>query len=260
MAEFVDDVVESKLKVSTIDEPLDDNPEEQAVQKEPEDDVPEKYRGKSAKEIIKMHQEAEKALGRQGSEVGELRKVVDDFIKTQTFHKSKNEAEVEEEVDFFADPDKAVKRAIEKHPSVIEAKEASIAMKREQTLNALAQKHGDFMQDVQDPAFADWIKSSKVRTELFARAEAQFDFDAADELLTTWNDRKKATKVVVDSSKQEREGQLKAADVGSQGASETASRKKYRRSDIIKLMQTDPDRYDAMSEEIMKAYSEGRVI
>jgi len=31
-----------------------------------------------------MHQEAEKLIGKQGSEVGELRQVVDDFIKTQT--------------------------------------------------------------------------------------------------------------------------------------------------------------------------------
>ena len=31
-----------------------------------------------------MHQEAEKLLGRQSSEVGELRKVVDDYIANQT--------------------------------------------------------------------------------------------------------------------------------------------------------------------------------
>ena len=30
-----------------------------------EDDVPEKYKGKSPAEIIKMHQEAEKLIGRQ---------------------------------------------------------------------------------------------------------------------------------------------------------------------------------------------------
>jgi len=31
-----------------------------------------------------MHQEAEKALGRQGSEVGELRRIVDDFVRSQS--------------------------------------------------------------------------------------------------------------------------------------------------------------------------------
>ena len=58
----------------------------------------------------------------------------------------------------------------------------------------------------------------------------------------------------------DREQQLKAADVGSSGNTESVSKKKYRRSDIIKLMQTDPDKYDAMSEEIMAAYREKRVV
>ena len=46
--------------------------------------VPEKYQGKSLEEVVQMHQEAEKLLGRQSGEVGELRKVVDDYIATQT--------------------------------------------------------------------------------------------------------------------------------------------------------------------------------
>jgi hypothetical protein len=68
------------------------------------------------------------------------------------------------------------------------------------------------------------------------------------------------SKKVAETSKVDREQQLKAADVGSSGNTESVSKKKYRRSDIIKLMQTDPDRYDSMSEEIMTAYREGRVI
>ena len=35
--------------------------------------------------------------------------------------------------------------------------------------------------------------------------------------------------------------------------------KVYRRADIIKLMKTDPERYNALSDEILKAYAEGRV-
>ena len=40
-----------------------------------------------------MHQQAEKLIGKQGSEVGELRKVVDDFISTQTSKESQTEVE-----------------------------------------------------------------------------------------------------------------------------------------------------------------------
>ena len=255
MAEFIDEVLENELKQSTIDEPI---VEEQKVEQEEVEDIPEKYRGKSAKEIIEMHKEAEKLIGRQGSEVGELRKVVDEFIKAQTSKDSK--VEEVEEVDFFADPSQAVKKAIDNHPAVKEATQASVQMKKAEVLNKIAQKFPDFESTVQDPAFAEWIKGSKVRTELFMRAETQFDFDSADELLSNWQDRKQLTQKVAETSKVDREQQLKAADIGSQGASETASKKKYRRSDIIKLMQTDPDRYDAMSSEIMQAYRDGRVI
>jgi hypothetical protein len=53
---------------------------------------------------------------------------------------------------------------------------------------------------------------------------------------------------------------MKAASIGSRGSNEPVSKKKYRRSDIINLMQHDPDKYDALSEEIMLAYQENRVI
>ncbi len=43
------------------------------------------------------------------------------------------------------------------------------------------------------------------------------------------------------------------------GSDEAPSKKVFRRSDIIKLMQTDPDKYDMMQPEIMQAYREGRV-
>jgi len=58
--------------------------EEQQETPEPQEpEIPDKYKGKSAEELVQMHQEAEKLLGRQSSEVGELRKVVDTYIQTQ---------------------------------------------------------------------------------------------------------------------------------------------------------------------------------
>jgi hypothetical protein len=76
----------------------------------PEDDLPEKYRGKTAKEIAQMHAEAEKLLGRQSSEVGELRRVFDTYIQSQLAEKSPKKEEVVDEVDFFSDPEGATAR------------------------------------------------------------------------------------------------------------------------------------------------------
>lgn len=226
----------------------------------PEEDLPEKYRGKSAKEIAAMHTEAEKLIGKQGSEVGELRRVVDDFIKAQTLKEAKKEEPELDDDAFFVDPKSAVKKAIENHPSIKEAQQASMAMRQQEVLGRIGTKHPDYQDTIQDPAFADWVKSSRIRMEMYARAETQFDFDAADELLSTWEERQNVSKSVAETTKVDRQQQLKAASVNTQGATDSVAKKKYRRADIIKLMQTDPDRYDAMSSEIMKAYQEGRVI
>jgi hypothetical protein len=51
---------------------------------------------------------------------------------------------------------------------------------------------------------------------------------------------------------------MKAAQVDVGGTGES-SKRVYRRADLIRLKMTEPDRYDALSEEIIKAYQEGRV-
>jgi hypothetical protein len=45
-------------------------------------------------------------------------------------------------------------------------------------------------------------------------------------------------------------------DVGGTGES---SQKVYRRADIMNLMMTNPERYEALQPEIMAAYAQGRV-
>ncbi len=127
-----------------------------------EEELPEKYRGKSAKEIAKMHMEAERLIGRQGSEVGELRKLVDDYIHTQATTKQQLRTESTEEIDFFADPKKAVENAIENHPKIREAEALTLEMQRAKALNALQTTHPDYQQVVTDPGFQQWVMASKV--------------------------------------------------------------------------------------------------
>lgn len=263
MAKVLDDVLEDNTQTDSIDDLAGNlaQTRSQEPESKPEDDLPEKYKGKSVKDIIAMHQEAEKLIGKQGSEVGELRKVVDDFIKTQTSKdlKTKEEEQIDD-LDFFSDPKSTIEKAIDNHPSVKEAKAASKELRRVETLTRIEKEFPDVAEIVQDDQFVEWIKGSKIRTELFVKAETDYDFDAAKELLSTWKEKKELSKKALETSKADRELQLKAADVSTPNSSESVSKKKYRRSDIIKLMQTDPDRYEALSDEIMTAYREGRVV
>jgi len=113
---------------------------------------------------------------------------------------------------------------------------------------------------LQDPKFAEWIKASKIRTQLFVQADQQYDADAADELFSLWKERKTVAQQTAQVEKQARKQQVRAANTGNaRGSAEGTRKKVYRRADIIKLMKNDPDRYQALSDEIMAAYAEGRV-
>ena len=79
-------------------------------------------------------------------------------------------------------------------------------------------------------------------------------------MLTAWKERQEVVNATKDTETKARKQSVKSASTGStQGSAEAPSRKVYRRADIIKLMQTDPDRYMSLAQEIREAYSEGRV-
>jgi hypothetical protein len=247
-------------ELDTQDEQFEQEPQYEETQ-QAEDDLPDKYRGKTAAELARMHQEAEKLLGRQSSEVGELRKVVDSYIQTQLSQQQEAPQKSEDEdYDFFTDPDKAVSRAIENHPKIKEAEQYTQQYKKATALNQLQSKHPDMQEILQDNRFAEWIKGSKIRTQLFVQADQQYDYEAADELFSLWKERQATVKQTAQAEKAGRKEAVKAANTGNaRGNPDSQSRKIYRRADIIKLMKTDPDRYQSLSDEIMKAYQEGRV-
>lgn len=222
-------------------------------------ELPDRYRNKSLEDIIKMHQEAEKVIGRQAQEVGEVRKLADELIKQNLGAKSQPVEKEEPEVDFFEDPKKAIQKTIETHPDVLAARDASAQFRLLQAKQKLAQTHPDYEQVVQNEDFANWVKSSPVRIGLYAKADAEADFDAANELLSTYKElRGVRTKQVEQQASASRQQTMKAAQVDSGGTGES-SKRVYRRADLIRLKMTDPARYDALSDEIMAAYAEGRV-
>lgn len=263
MAKLID-LEEPQERQEEEQQPTEDAFAEEPQQQEEtqeEQELPDKYRGKSVEELVRMHQEAEKLLGRQSSEVGELRQVVDSYIQTQL--KQQNAPQQEEtvdDVDFFTDPEAAVQRAINNHPKIREAEQVSAQYKKTTAMTQLQANHPDMTEIIQDPKFAEWIKASKVRTRLFAEADQNYDYEAADELFSLWKERKAVVSKTADLEKQERKQTVRSASTGgARGSTEKAPRKIYRRQDIINLMKNDPERYLALADEITKAYAENRV-
>ena len=230
--------------------------EEHKIEQKPE--LPDKYRDKSLDEIVRMHQEAEKLIGKQAQEVGEVRKLADELIKQNLGSRQQTRQE-EPEVDFFENPQKAVQRTVDNHPDVQAAKQATLEMRRAQVQQRLAQEHPDFGEIAKEQDFANWVKSSPVRLRIFEQADAGYDYDSANELLSTYKQlRSVKQKQSSDEGEVTRKQNLKAVGVDVGGSGES-SKKVYRRADLIRLKMQDPNRYDALSDEIMQAYIEKRV-
>jgi hypothetical protein len=230
--------------------------EQQKIEQKPE--LPDKYRDKSLDEIVKMHQEAEKLIGKQAQEVGEVRKLADELIKQNLGSRQQTRQE-EPEVDFFENPQKAVQRTVDNHPDILAARQVTQEMRRAQIQQRLAQEHPDFGDIARDQDFANWVKSSPVRIRIFEQADSGYDFDSANELLSTYKQlRSVKQKQTSDDGEVTRKQNLRAVGVDVGGSGES-SKKVYRRADLIRLKMQDPNRYDALSDEIMQAYQEGRV-
>ena len=268
MATF-EDPVQEEIEFDNIEEQeteAQEQVQEPEVETKPEPEIPEKYRNKSLEDIIKMHQESEKLIGRQAQEVGEVRKLADELLKRELSQKQSiepQEEETDDSLNYFEDPVGAVNKAVENHPAIQQAQQQAFEYKQQQVAQKLRAEFPNFDEVTQDQRFFDWIKASKVRTKLFTEAHSQYDYDSAAELLSTWNAMnpvKQSTQndEMVTESRKETAKNLKtvAVDTGSPAPS---SRKIYRRSDLINLRLRDPARYEAMSDEIMAAYAEGRV-
>ena len=240
---------------------------QEAETQEPAYEVPDKFSGKSVEDIVKSYQNLEQELGRKSQEIGELRNLSDSFLKAEISRNDPQTSQANEnsnnetEDDFFEDPSKAVNSLIEKHPRFQEFQEFQAKQSQDSSKVQLEQTHPDYVDIVQDTGFQDWVKASKFRVNLFEEAD-KYNYEAADELLTHWKERSMIDKTAEVKQEQadSRKKALKTGKTESRSSSDsTAGKKTYRRADLIRLKQNDPNRYADLADEIYEAYAEGRV-
>jgi len=264
----VTDQIEDSKLVTKLQEELTPN-NEQPVVEEPEiaaDALPEKFRNKSVEDVIESYQNLEKQYGKQGNEMGELRKLADSLIqKNLQESNTQSPADILEnelsEDDFILNPVDAVKRVVE--DALRPVKQELTKAQSDQTMQRVLNAHPDVESVVGSAQFEKWVMDSKPRQEMWLKANSG-DFEYADELLTQY----KALNSVKDLEQQAtiqtaKEEELKAATSVSKGNSFEASSKEnkpiYRRSELIRLQMSDPARYAQLGNEITQAYAEGRV-
>ena len=236
---------------------LQENSEEE-VKEEATSDIPERYKGKSLEEVVRMHQEVEKLVGRQSSEVGELRKSVDLMLKSKLENSLDTKKETEPELDFYDDPRGAVNKAVESSSTVKQMQELLERQQQQEVINKLVSKHPDYKEVSESDNFRNWVTASTVRTELYNRS-VNYDFYAADELLSTWNELKGIVEKSKSLDEKDRKLQVKAASTGGKGSGEPMSRKIYKRSELLQKRISDPAWYRDNVAMIDEAYADDRV-
>jgi hypothetical protein len=227
--------------------------------------LPPKFEGKNVDEIVKSYANLEQQFGRQGSELGELRKLADSLIQKNLQDTSNTRSESLEksisEDDFYSDPVNAVRKVVEE---ALEPMKSNLSQSKvDSTVQRLQAKHPDMADVVNDLGFQQWIMESTPRQDMWVKA-SNGDFEYADELFTQYKGNntsqvqaQKEQKQVVKNRELEDASSVSAG--ASQDAGGSSGKTIYRRSELIRLKMNDPTRYGDLHGEIMQAYAEGRV-
>jgi hypothetical protein len=280
MVKFVDvplDVGNAERAVSELNAALADssNARRQEVQTQEArpatttTEVDPRFAGKSTDEIVRMYKNLESHSGRLASQVGETRRQIDQLIlgkRTDDLRQAGAEPVKIQATDLMTNPTEAIDRLIQSRESpkisALQERINQIEMQLGQTTFAL--KHPNAQEDTIDPAFQAWVQETPLRQKLMADAAGGNPY-ASDALLTEWNHAKPQAAVNTNAMRAQelaRKVALESSNVGSESGNSpsTRSARTVSRRDLIKLRQTDPDKYDAMGAEIFRAYAEKRVV
>lgn len=233
-----------------------------------DNDLPEKYRGKSTQEIIEMHRNAEKALGERNNELGQWRSLTSQLIEAKSEDDLSDDAEDElSSDDLFDDPKGAIARVVEQE---LQARLAPYEQSmRDQQISeaeaAFAAKHENAESLVNTTEFSEWLNRSEYRIQ-DAQAAAQGDLVAADRLLVDFKESAAGQSLSeAPSQRNERPSGVEAARHvatergGTSGA--ISSAKTYNATDLARLINSDPRKYNSpdFQKELQVAIKEGRV-
>jgi len=227
--------------------------------KEPEYEVPDKFKDKSIADVSKSYEELEKKLGRQAQELGDTRKLADDLLRQELDKNRQTQAQQEEQPKEFDydNPLESVRKMIQQELRPV--RDELKANQDVSTRDKLEQQHPDYMTIAASPEFSDWVNSSPIRADLYRRANDQLEYNAAVELLDTWKALNPA-KETPSKAETQKVTKQKINELSTEsGSTGQTSTKTFSRRELINLRATNPNKYYEMADEIRQAYSEGRV-
>lgn len=259
------DPVEVSDAVTTV---APTEPQEQAsVDNHVDDGLPEKFRGKSAKEIAESYMAVESELGRARNEIGTNRRLVDELLNLRrgTQEKSAPEVKPVTPYDLAENPEETITTVARR---VADERSANSEQRLHQLETELAadkfeKRHPGFRNTLSSPEFQSWVQQSALRINLVKKA-AEWDWDSGDELMSLYNEYK-AVKPTTPSKSTEAAKQAGLAKSGGSGANKVVQggdgKKVYTRGELASMYINNPTEYDRLmdSGELTDAYKTKRV-
>jgi len=137
----------------------------------------------------KRYTDLEVAYSRQGQQMGDYRALIDEHISTP-------EAEAAGPIevnpitpdDIYEDPDAAVRRAVDSHPAIQEARDLKKELADQRLLverQEFQGRHPKMQETITSPEFANWVNEDPMRLELARRADG-WDIASADALFALY--------------------------------------------------------------------------
>lgn len=230
-----------------------------------QDTIPEKFKGKSLEEVIASYTELESQFGKRNNEVGSLRKLNDKLLElnTETPQSPAEAPKKEIGVDTLLDnPSDVINEAIETNPRLKSIEDALVTDARNKAKAAFESNHKEWESTLADPSFQAFVMESSYRQRQFADAHTKYDYAAADDLFSTYDQVKgNAIKEATTERNERAKTSVKKAVTETKSVNTADTPKDaFKRSELIELKLHNPAKYNALKDRIMAAYASGSVI
>ena len=245
------------------------------------DDIPEKYRGKKAKDLLDVVINQESLIGRQSQEVGALRQetaslrgLVDKALQFKGGAQGQPTEQKPKPIsgdDILRRPEEAVGQVVGERTKPLEERLERLEVYKDAV--AFESKHPNAAADMNDEKFVAWVKASPYRDKLARKAfqggKENIDWDAADELWTGYDElrnaapahKEEATVTQADKSQKQTPSieDVSLLKTGGGAAREQpGARERFKRSALEHLQATNPDSY--WSPEVQRRIFAGIVV
>lgn len=271
MAKYADYVAKQQ---DNIDKELNEAQTQTRTRNIPES-VTRRFAGKTLDDVLESYAELQVLASRQGEDVGKLKKTVEELLELQSQVVAQPSSQVTAEPDkgvttddLYNNPEEAIGKVVQKTSKETSDRLARLekqlaAREVEVRKQQLAGKFDGWENEIKNPDFLDWVRSSPARTRL-AQAANQYDFDAASDLLELWYDRKSSKQQFTNEAV--REQQYRDATLESSSPVGVDVVETYSRSDLLekriaaKMGNRQAERWlTAHADSINAAYREGRI-